>query len=66
MARGRHIPNDGARAHTTGAVRNNEYRIAKRSQTRVALSHGKMPSFTIIRWLVLEEAIVGQPPLLGL
>jgi hypothetical protein len=63
--KGRHSPNDGARDHHARAIRNKEYRTTKRSRARQALPHGKMPSFTIVRWLLLEEANMNRPPSLA-
>jgi hypothetical protein len=43
-----------------------EYETARRPQgprARVALPHGRTLGFTVARWLLLEEATAGRPPL---
>jgi hypothetical protein len=61
-ARARHSPHDGARAHATLVVRNKEYMTTKRPRAHMALPHDKSLSFTIVRWLLLEEDIIDRPP----
>jgi hypothetical protein len=54
------------RPHTAHDNHHKEYETTKRPwapRGSVALPHGRTLGCTIVRWLLLEEAIAGRPPL---
>jgi hypothetical protein len=42
-------------------IRNKEHKTAKQPRARVALPHGKTPSFTISQWLFPKEDTRADP-----